>query len=157
LADDALGAVLPRLDGPYALFGHSLGALVAFELARRLKHLYQRPAAHLFVSGHCAPQLPPQPDNDYKLAMPHCVDRPRQLAGTPDEVRADPELLALVAPILRADFEASDTYQYRPAPPLDCPITVFGGHVDPEAPTDTLPPWQEQTTAGCDVRILPGD
>ena len=70
LAEDALGAVLPRLDRPYALFGHSLGALVAFELARRLQHLYRRPAAHLFVSGHGAPQLERVPDDDYKLPLP---------------------------------------------------------------------------------------
>jgi surfactin synthase thioesterase subunit len=157
MVDDALGAVLPRLDRPYALFGHSLGALVAFELARRLEHQYRRPAEHLFVSGHGAPQLPREPDNDYKLPMPQFKERLRQLAGTPEEVLAEEELLELVAPILRADFEAADTYDFRPGTVLSCPMTVFGGHADPEAHTDTLPPWKDQTGSACDVRVMPGD
>lgn len=157
LADDALGAVLPRVDRPYALFGHSLGALVAFELARRLEHLHRRPPVHLFVSGHEAPQLPKVSETDYQLPMEEFTQRLRDLAGTPEEVLANEELLQLFAPIIRADFEAADTYEFRPGPRLSCPITVYGGVSDPEAPVDTLPPWDQHTSGHCAVRLLPGE
>ncbi|QSB13990.1 thioesterase [Natronosporangium hydrolyticum] len=156
LTDDALGAVLPRVDRPFALFGHSLGALIAFELARRLEHLHRRVPAHVIVSGHGAPQLPPSPETDYQLPMPEFKRRLRDLAGTPEEILANEELLELFAPIIRADFEAADTYRYRPTPRLSCPLTVYGGLTDPEAEVSTLSPWQEQTSAHCAVRVLPG-
>lgn len=157
LADDALRTVLPRLDRPYALFGHSLGALVAFELARKLEHRHARPALHLFVSGHEAPHLNLQKHNDYLLPSAEFKARLRELAGTPEEVLAEEELLELLVPIIRADFEAADTYTYRAAPPLSCPMTVYGGTDDPEAPPDTLPEWAQQTQAVTEVRVLPGN
>ncbi len=157
LTDDALASVLPRLDGPYALFGHSLGALVAFELARRLEHRYGRPAVHLFVSGHGAPQDPGSLHNDYRLPDEQFRARLRELAGTPEEVLADEELLDLFVPIIRADFEAADTYAYRPMPRLTCPLTVYGGTEDPEAPPEHLPGWSQHTTERCEVRVLPGN
>ncbi|GAA2710487.1 thioesterase II family protein [Micromonospora olivasterospora] len=154
---DIIGVLLGRIDRPYAIFGHSLGALVAFELARRLEHLHGRPATHLFVSGQRAPQLPhPMAQYDYQLPEPEFKERLRELAGTPEEVLANEELLNLVTPVLRADFEAADTYQYRPGPRMSCPLTVYGGADDPEAPPDTLPDWSALTSGPCDVRVLPG-
>ncbi|MGA8116120.1 MAG: alpha/beta fold hydrolase [Actinocatenispora sp.] len=157
ITDDVLTKVLPRLDRPYALFGHSLGALVAFELARRLEHRYARPAMHLFVSGHDAPHLTSQKHDDYLLPEDEFRARLRELAGTPEEVLADEDLLGLLVPIIRADFEAADTYEYRAGPKLTCPVTVYGGSDDPEAPPDTLPQWAEQTLAPTEVRVLPGN
>ncbi|SCF00011.1 Surfactin synthase thioesterase subunit [Micromonospora viridifaciens] len=157
ITQDVIGTLLDRIDRPYAIFGHSLGALVAFELARRLEHLHGRPASHLFVSGHRAPQLPhPMGQYDYRLPDAEFKERLRELAGTPDEVLAHEELLDLVLPILRADFEAADTYRYRPGPRMSCPMTVCGGTDDPEAPPDTLPDWSALTAGPCEVRVLPG-
>ncbi|SCL14695.1 Surfactin synthase thioesterase subunit [Micromonospora nigra] len=158
IALEVVGTLLDRIDRPYALFGHSLGALVAFELARRLEHLHGRPATHLMVSGHRAPQLPPPVAGQYDYTLPDSEfkERLRELAGTPEEVLANEELLELVVPILRADFEAADTYQWRPGPRLSCPVTVYGGADDPEAPLDLLPPWSTLTTGPGDVRVLPG-
>lgn len=158
IARDVVGTLVDRIDRPYALFGHSLGALVAFELARRLEHLHGRPATHLTVSGHRAPHLPPPVEGqyDYTLPDPEFKQRLRELAGTPEEVLAHEELLELVIPILRADFEAADTYRWRPGPRLSCPITVYGGADDPEAPPQLLPPWSTLTSGPGDVRVLPG-
>ncbi|MGQ0841976.1 thioesterase II family protein [Actinokineospora sp.] len=156
MTDDALGAVIPRLDRPFVLFGHSLGALVGYELARRLEHLHRYPPAHLIMSGHRAPQLPTTSDNDYDLPLPQFRERLRQLAGTPEEVLASRELLEVFAPIIRADFEAADTYRFRSGPGLSGPMTVYGGVDDPEAPPDTLPRWAELTTGHCAVRVLAG-
>ncbi|MFF5173720.1 thioesterase II family protein [Micromonospora sp. NPDC000089] len=154
---DILGPVLVRIDRPYAVFGHSLGALVAFELTRRLEHLHGRPATCLFVSGHRAPQLP-QPTGQYDYRLPDAAfkERLRELAGTPEEVLAHEELLDLVLPVLRADFEAADTYRWRPGPRISSPVVVYGGADDPEAPPDTLAGWATLTSGGCDVRVLPG-
>ncbi|MEV0001657.1 alpha/beta fold hydrolase [Micromonospora sp. NPDC050980] len=154
---DVLPPVLDRIDRPYALFGHSLGALVAFELARRLEHLHGRPATHLFVSGHIPPQHPRPPGQyDYRLPDALFRERLRELAGTPEEVLAHDELLDLVIPVLRADFEAADTYRSRPGPRISPPLTVYGGADDPEAPPETLPDWAVLTTGRHEVRILPG-
>ncbi|HEY0696446.1 MAG TPA: alpha/beta fold hydrolase [Micromonospora sp.] len=157
ITNDLIDRVVKRIDRPYAIFGHSLGALVAFELARRLEYGQGRPVSHLFVSGHAAPQLPLPPDNDYLLPDAEFKVRLRELAGTPEEVLADEDLLDLVVPIIRADFQAADTYQWRPGLRLNCPMTVYGGQHDPEAMPDTLPRWKEHTTARCDVRVLPGN
>jgi len=154
---DLIDTVARRIDRPYAIFGHSLGALVGFELARRLEYQHGRPATHLFVSGHAAPQLPLPPDNDYLLPDKEFKERLRDLAGTPEEVLAHEELLDLVVPILRADFEAADTYRFRPGPRLGCPLTVYGGQDDPEAQPDTLPRWDAHTSAKTEVRVLPGN
>lgn len=157
ITQDVIGTLLDRIDRPYAIFGHSLGALVAFELARRLEHLHGRPASHLFVSGHRAPQLPhPMGQYDYRLPDAEFRERLRELAGTPEEVLAHEELLDLVIPILRADFEAADTYRWRPGPRMSCPLTVYGGAEDPEAPPETLPDWSALTSGPCEVRVLPG-
>lgn len=154
---DVLGTLLDRIDRPYAIFGHSLGALVAYELTRRLEHLHGRPATHLFVSGHRAPQLPRPPGQyDYRLPDAAFRERLRELAGTPEEVLVHEELLDLVIPILRADFEAADTYRWRPGPRISCPLTVYGGADDPEAPPDTLADWSALTSDRCEVRVLPG-
>src|SRR6185312_1695446 len=80
-----------------------------------------------------------------------------QLGGTPTEFLADPEFLADLAPLLRADFAVNETYEYRPGPPLDVPITAFAATADPRAGRAHLAAWAEQTTAGFALRPLPGD
>jgi surfactin synthase thioesterase subunit len=158
LVQDALGAVLPRLGGRgYAMFGHSLGALIVFELARRLEHLHGQPPSRLFVSGHPAPHLPPNSGDALDLPLPQFRERLAGLAGTPEEILASDELLELFAPLIQADLHAAGTYRFRPGPALSCPVTVYGGADDPEAPPETLPGWARHTSARCEVRVLPGD
>jgi len=153
---DALRTVLPYRDEPFALFGHSLGAVLVFEMARRLEHEYGRPPVHLFVSGFGAPDEPVTPDLAYLLPDREFRDRLHALAGTPREVLDNDDLMELVLPTLRADFAAIAQWRYRPGPPLSCPVTAFGGLADPEVAVASLAGWERQSTASCEVRLLPG-
>jgi medium-chain acyl-[acyl-carrier-protein] hydrolase len=144
-------------DKPFAFFGHSMGALVSFEVARELRRQSRRAPAHLFVAGHRAPHLPDNRPPLHDLPEPAFVDEVRQLNGTPPEVFQHPELLELFLPILRADFAVCETYVYEAEPPLACPISVFGGLQDPRAGREQLEAWRAYTTAEFRLRMLPGD
>ena len=157
LVDDAMRVLLPYLDMPFAFFGHSMGALVTFELARRLRARHGLEPIHLFVSGRMAPQLPPREPPSYNLPEPEFLEKLRTLNGTPREVLEHPELMQLVAPIVRADFEAIQTYVYRPDAPFNFPLTVFGGLQDFEITREDLEAWREHAGASFKMRMLPGD
>lgn len=146
----------PYLDLPFALFGHSLGALVAFELARSLRRR-GTPAAHLLVSGRRAPQLPPPGPTILDLSDDEFVARLREMNGTPDEIMQDEELMRVVLPTLRADFEVNDTYTYREDGSPGCPVTVYGGTADPEATYAELAAWRAHADAGFTLTLFPGD
>jgi medium-chain acyl-[acyl-carrier-protein] hydrolase len=149
-------ALHPFLDRPFAFFGHSLGTLVSFALARRLRSRYGAGPAHLFVSAGPAPHLPHRhspihdlPDKDFLGAL-------RQMNGTPTELLDHRELMELMLPVLRADFALYETYAYSTEPPLDCPITAFGGLHDLRVNDGDLQAWQAHTTASFSIRKFPG-
>ncbi len=150
-------ALLPYLDKPFAFFGHSMGALLSFELARYLRKHYGLLPAQLFVSGRGAPQLPDPEAPMHALPEAEFLERLRQLKGTPEEVLDHAELRQLLLPILRADFEVCETYIYEPDQPLECPISVYCGVEDNYVTPDRLEGWREQTTSSFTLRIFPGD
>jgi medium-chain acyl-[acyl-carrier-protein] hydrolase len=155
---ERLAEVLPPLfDRPFAFFGHSMGASMAFELARRLRSDRAPEPCHLFVSGRRAPQTPDTDPPSYQLPEPVFIEELRRLNGTPQEVLEHPEMMQLLLPVLRADFELIQTYTYEPGPPLTCPISAFGGLQDLDAGRDLLELWREQTTAAFSLQMLPGD
>jgi medium-chain acyl-[acyl-carrier-protein] hydrolase len=145
------------LDVPFALFGHSLGALVSFELARQLRKLGLPDLVHLFVSGHRAPQIPRPGPLTHQWPDAEFVAELRRLNGTPEEVLQHAELMALLLPVLRADFAIIETYSGSDEEALDCPISAFGGLQDSEASYDEVAAWREQTRGLFKVRMLPGD
>lgn len=149
--------LLPLLDRPFAFFGHSMGAAIGFELAHLLREEHGLEPAHLFVSGRRAPQLPRTALNTYLLPDDELLAELRQLNGTPGEVLDNPELMQLLLPILRADFELIQTYTYAPKSPLGCPLTAFGGLRDDEARREQLEAWREHTTARFSLLMFPGD
>jgi medium-chain acyl-[acyl-carrier-protein] hydrolase len=149
--------LLPLLDTPFMVFGHSMGALIGFELARYLRDEYGYVPACLFVSGQAAPQLPPSASPTHALQEPAFLERIRRLNGTPDEVFQQAELLQLVLPVLRADLTVCETYIYRPAAPLNCPISAFGGLEDATVSHGALSAWCEQTSRSFTLRMLPGN
>ena len=131
LVDALVPELLPLLDRPFALFGHSMGAMISFEVARRLRARQLAVPQRMFVSGRRAPQLPPEDERrTFDLPKDEFVEELGRLNGTPREVLEHPELLELLLPILRADFSVCQTYVYAPGEPLDVPITVLGGLED---------------------------
>ncbi|MGC2743716.1 MAG: alpha/beta fold hydrolase [Candidatus Angelobacter sp.] len=141
----------------YALYGHSMGALIAFELGREMFRRHGYGPEHLLVSGRRAPQSPTDEPVIFNLPHDQFLAELRRLNGTPAEVLDNPEVIELFITTLRADFELVDTYEYRPGEPLSCPITVYNGIKDIHVPTESSPAWQEQTSSHCKVRLLNGD
>lgn len=150
-------AISPYMDKPFAFFGHSMGAMISFELSRYLRRRQQAIPAHLFISGRRAPQIPDDEPPTYNLPEPEFIEELRRLNGTPREILEHPELMQLIMPLLRADFAVCQTYTYTPEPPLSCPISVFGGLQDYPVTRSNLEAWREQTTAAFSLRMLPGD
>jgi surfactin synthase thioesterase subunit len=150
-------AVAAQLDKPFAVFGHSMGARLGFELARELRRRGDRAPSALLVSSCKAPHLPRTPLPPLE-SMPESlfVARLRSMHGTPPEILENPELLALLLPGIRADFAAIDSYEYTDEPALACPIRAFGGTRDTEAREDELLGWQAHTTSSFGLRMLPG-
>ena len=157
LVEAAAEAIIPHLDLPFAFFGHSMGALISFELARHLRRLDMPPPAHICVSGRGAPQLGVREPVTYNLPEKEFAEELRRLNGTPREVLEHQELMELMIPLLRADFEVCQTYRYTQEPALDCPITAFGGWYDYEVSGEMVGAWREQTTRSFRLCMMPGD
>jgi medium-chain acyl-[acyl-carrier-protein] hydrolase len=150
-------ALRPFLDRPFALFGHSLGALVSFELARRLQAQSGPLPRHLFVSGKRAPQCPQEHAPRHALPEAEFRAELRKIGGTPEEVLNNEDLLRLLTPTLRADFALYETYSLTDGPPLECPVIVFGGDQDPWVRIEHLEAWQVHTRGPFRVQEFPGD
>lgn len=157
LIDALAQAVAADIDRPYSIFGHSMGALVAFELAHALRRLGLPTPICLFVSGRRAPQLPDPDSPIHQLSDgPFVGAMIRRYNGIPRVLLEDVELLRLFLPTLRADLELIETYSYQNDAPLDCPISVFGGQRDARASEAELLAWRVHTTAGFEIRQFPG-
>jgi medium-chain acyl-[acyl-carrier-protein] hydrolase len=147
----------PLLDRPFAFFGHSMGALISYELARYLRRHRRQFPLHLWVSARRAPHV-----LEPYSRIGHLPDRPffeeirRRYDGIPDVIFQDPEIMEIMAPALRADFTVLENYKYIPDKPLDCPITVLGGAQDALIPTEDLEAWRFHTKNHCSVSIFPG-
>jgi medium-chain acyl-[acyl-carrier-protein] hydrolase len=146
----------PWLDRPHAWFGHSFGALIAYEMCRALRRAHLPNPARLVVSSRRAPHLPPRTRPVHGAPLPEFLRRLRDLNGMPPEILDDEELMAGLLPMLRADFTAVETYTYRSAPPLECPISVYGGQADPYVTIPELHAWREHTKASCRVQTFSG-
>ncbi len=162
LVPDFAKALLADLDdrnsGAYGLFGHSMGTILAYEVALELRRLGVEPPRLLTVSGRRAPHLPPEPGFQpyHLMSDDEFLARVMPLGGIPPELAAYPDLLELVLPTLKADFAAVETYEWRPEVELDCPIVVFGGLDDHDSPPASLDPWAGLSTASTTVRTYPG-
>jgi medium-chain acyl-[acyl-carrier-protein] hydrolase len=150
-------ALGPLLDKPFAFFGHSLGALVGFELARQLRRQSGVQPIRLFVSANRAPQIPHRDRPIHALPEGEFLAELRRLNGIPGKVLEDVELMQIMLPVLRADFAVYETYVYSAEPPLDCPISTFGGSQDHRVSRGDLEAWRDQTNVSFSLRMFPGD
>jgi len=156
LVSQVAEALHSHLDKHFAFFGCSFGALLSFELARYLREIYDLSPCHLFVAAHRAPQLPNPDPTVHTLSDHGLLEKLRRFEGTPEEVLRNPELMELLLPTIRKDFEVCDTYTYLSKPPLACPISVFGGVEDVVVSYAELEPWREQTVDSCTLVMFPG-
>ncbi|MEV4820402.1 alpha/beta fold hydrolase [Micromonospora sp. NPDC049274] len=156
LVEDLASALTGELHVPYALFGHSMGSLVAFELARELRRRGAPQPRVLFAAGGLAPGLRRTSPNIHDQPDAIVVDRLRRLGGLDEEIAAEPELLEVLLPAIRADFSVCETYEYTPELPLSCPIVAFAGDRDEHVPPEQIAPWREHTSAGFALHVLPG-
>ena len=145
LVAHACGGMQRLLDRPFALFGHSMGALIAFECARRLRRHGHRPV-ELFASACHAPQLPLPRKPIHDLPDAQLLREVGRLGGTPAQVLENAELMDLIKPVLRADLMLHETYAYGEEPPLDAPITALAGADDPVVRPAHIEPWSAQTS-----------
>jgi medium-chain acyl-[acyl-carrier-protein] hydrolase len=150
-------ALSPLLDKPFAFFGHSLGSLVSFELARELRRQYGVYPVRLFVSSGHAPQIAHRGLPIHTLPEREFLAELHRLNGTPTEVLAHQELMEIMLPVLRADFALYENYVYAPDSPLDCPISAFGGLQDHRVSHSDLEAWRDQTSVSFSLRMFPGD
>jgi medium-chain acyl-[acyl-carrier-protein] hydrolase len=149
-------ALAPYFDLPFMFFGHSMGALIAYEIACYLRKHNNLMPKHLFVSGRFAPHIPDLerlhllPDKEFKEEI-------GKYNGTPSAVLENGEIMQLIMPILRADFSVCETYLYNAREPLECPISAFTGKDDHMVDQEGLYAWQQHTTSKFRVEIFPGD
>jgi medium-chain acyl-[acyl-carrier-protein] hydrolase len=157
LVEPIAEALAPFLNEPFAFFGHSMGALISFEVARCLRRQGRALPWHMFVSGRSAPQLNREHAPLYNLPKDELLAKLQGLEGTPHEVLEHPELMDLMLPMLRADFSICDTYEYTEEAPLACPITAFGGLQDSDISRRKIEAWREQTSATFTLRMFSGN
>jgi medium-chain acyl-[acyl-carrier-protein] hydrolase len=156
LADD-LGW---NLTGPVAFFGHSMGALISFELARELRRRALPTPVHLFVSSHRAPHLNTLNAGEgplHSLSDKAFMRELQRRFGPLPLFAENNELVELFLPLLRADLSLCESYVYRPEKPLDCSISAFGGTEDRRVTENHLAAWQAHTARAFNIRTFPGD
>lgn len=156
IAESLLPNILLQLDKPFAFFGHSMGALVSYELARLLKVKYDRAPQHLFISGSSAPHIPDL-DRIHELPEDEFLDELVRMNGMPQEVLDNQELLEYALPIIRSDFTACANYRSTHDAVISCPITAYGGDKDSHVPIENLVAWGQYTGTEFEYKIFTGD
>ncbi len=157
LVEPLCSALEPYLDQPYAFFGHSMGAVVAYEVARRFSDRSRAGPGCLLVSGRRAPGMAAGRRRVSGLPDDEFITEVGRLNGMPPEVLNEPELLGMLVPTLRADFELAETYQPLPGGRLGCPVVAYMSSSDPEAGYAEVLGWREVTTGEFTTRVFRGD
>jgi medium-chain acyl-[acyl-carrier-protein] hydrolase len=154
---NVLANIIPvQLHIPFAFFGHSLGALIAFELARHLKQKNLPAPVHLFVSGWRAPHMRNPHPLLYEMPKSMLLNELKHYEGTPESVLRESELMEIFLPILRADFKMGETYAYQNGNAIDCAITAFGGTDDNLASRQELEAWHKHTSSNFRLKMFQG-
>src|SRR5262245_43890923 len=149
-------ALVDAFDRPFALFGHSIGGLIAYELAKHLQHRYKVTPNHLFVSACRAPEVP-DPIQWHLLSDADLIAELRQAPGFPTEILEHAELMQVLLPIIRADSAVTETYIYPRSDPLRFPLTAFASERDELIPMAAIEPWHKHTSAAFDLKLVDGN
>lgn len=156
LMDVLAPLVAAHADRPFSLFGHSMGAMIAFELARRLEAAGAIRPSQLFLSGHGAPGKADESAKSHLLPHAEFVERIRKFDGTPEEVFEHKGLLDIFVPLLRADITLVETYAPVPDAQVDCPIVALGGKDDTDVPIESLAAWRTRTRTEFEMHVFDG-
>lgn len=149
-------ALLAHIDGPFAFFGYSMGAILAFETARWLREMHGVLPIHLYVAAMSAPHLPAAKQMRHTLGDESFWSGIKHLNGTPEELANNAEFIEVILPILRADVQIVETYTYTASRPLSCPITALAGSADRDCPSDTVVKWRAHTSARFRFQMFSG-
>lgn len=157
LAMAATDGLCPLLGERFAFFGYSMGAILAFEVARHLRRIGRVGPELLIAAASPAPQLSSSSPMTFNLPERELIEKLRELEGTPPDVLKNPDLMQLFLPVIRADFEAVETYEYQHAERLKCTIFALGGSADRRVGSAELKGWHDQTSGWFSYVILPGN
>lgn len=155
LLEELSAALPPLLDRPFAFFGHSMGALVAFALAQRLRRDHGLLPLQLYLAAYRAPHLPTPHIKIYHLPT-EVFKVVLRADGIAEAILQNDELMQVMLPTLRADLELCDTYEHAETAPIACPLAIFGGTEDVRVRVEDLNVWSRHTSAECSVTMLPG-
>ncbi|MFE0192292.1 thioesterase II family protein [Streptomyces sp. NPDC058989] len=155
LARQVVPRLLPWTDRPLALFGHSMGASVAFEVARTLEHEHGVVPVVLFASARRAPSAH-RDEFVHRQSDDRLIRDVEELSGTDAQLLRDPEMRSMVLPALRGDYKAAETYRYVPGPGLSCPVTALIGDADPRVTVEEARAWATHTTGAFDLKTYRG-
>ena len=157
LLQEMIPNLLPHLDRHFAIFGHSLGAVICFEFAHYLQQLQHKEPSHIFISARQAPTLPALHPPIHQLPEDEFFREICRFNGTPDNVLQNTKLIKMFMPILRSDLAIVETYSYVEKTPLNTPISVFGGLEDEVVSLDSLSAWHQQTYNKFNLHLFPGN
>ncbi len=155
LAQGVFAALAGHDEQPMAFFGHSMGAVVAFEVGRLMQARTGVAPVHLFASGRRAPSTH-RPGAVHRYSDEALVAELIHVGGTDPALLRDQELLATILPMVRSDYRAVETYRYASGAPLACPITVLVGDRDPQTTGEEAAAWRAHGAGEFDLRVFPG-
>jgi surfactin synthase thioesterase subunit len=155
LADQVTSVLLPWTDRPLVLFGHSMGATLGFEVARRLERDHGVVPRALFASARRAPSCP-RDESVHQRDDDGLIEEVRKLSGTDSAILDDDELIRMALPAIRADYRAAETYAYEPGPNLRCPVVSLVGDDDPKVTVEEARAWSRHTDASAEFHVFRG-
>lgn len=155
MAEDVIKQMKDSLSGPYAIYGHSMGATLGYVVSQKIVQQEMNPPLHLFVSGRQGPSVVNNEEILHILPKEEFIEKVLAYGGIPEMVAQEKDLMDLFVPIMRADFQAVETYTHKPAPPLNIPITAMIG-LDEGITYEEALKWQEITTQKISLKQFSG-